>query len=281
MLVDDTVSVTSRSPCVPRHITAHPLTRVKFTIFSRFTQCGLLATIFLLISCSAAGNTEPQISVKPTLLPLKFIAGPTGFAIAGDRTIATPLALISIGAKVNLPAKDDGVIRIVIRDRKRAGIGLDDIYDIKSGDGDFEAVTNGTTVIQVNRERELTIDVTDAHIGSIEFRRVSPVAFEDTSREPSRWSKHWQTLPFEYNSWTLTRWAYDDSTIGKWYGAGFAIFLIRLVAATLLAIFDFLLVAIFFVAGFFYLFSETARNIFYGFLSIFIIWVGIQLWLSP
>jgi hypothetical protein len=56
--------------------------------------------------------------------------------------------------------------------------------------------------------------------------------------------------------------------MGKWYGAGFAIFLARLLVATLLAVIDSLLVAVFFFAGLFYLFSETARNIYYGFVEL-------------
>lgn len=59
--------------------------------------------------------------------------------------------------------------------------------------------------------------------------------------------------------------------MGKWYGIGFAIFLARLIVAIFLAVIDSLLVAAFFFAGLFYLFSETARNIYYGLLVIAIL----------
>jgi hypothetical protein len=132
-------------------------------------------------------------------------------------------------------------------------------------------------VIQITGEREVIIDVTDARIESIEFRKVSLATFEGNKQGSSRWSKHWQTLPFGYHPWSLTRWAYDDSTMSKWYGAGFAIFLVRLIVATFLAIIDFLLVTAFFFAGLFYLFNETARNIYYGFLALLVLW-GVINW---
>jgi hypothetical protein len=65
----------------------------------------------LLNACGATGDVQPGISFKSEFL--------------------------------------DDEIRVVIRDRKRGGIGLDDIYDVKTGGGKFEAVTNGKTVIQI------------------------------------------------------------------------------------------------------------------------------------
>lgn len=59
--------------------------------------------------------------------------------------------------------------------------------------------------------------------------------------------------------------------MSKWYGAGFVIFLARLIVAILLAVIDFLLVTIFFFAGLFYMFNETVRNIYYGLLVIIIL----------
>jgi len=274
---DETASAALSSERIP---TTNFLNRIKCT-FLRFVRYGLLAAIFLLNACSTAGDAEPAIDLKPTLLPLKFTITPSGVVVTGDRTIVTPLGLISIGAKINLPSKDDDAIRVIIRDRDREGIGFDEIYDIKAGYGSFEAVTNGTTVIQVTAEREVIIDVTDAQIESIELRKVVLANFEDNaqglSRLSERWDEHWQTLPIGYHAWSLTRWAYDDSTIDKWYGVGFVAFLMRLIIATLLAIIDFALVIAFFFGGIFYLFSETARNVCYGFLVIFII---VALWVA-
>lgn len=263
--------MTSSSGCIPRHVAARTLNRTREIVFSGLARYGFLVAIFLLNACGAAGEVGPAIGFKPYLLPVKLTVTQSGVDIAGDRNIVTPLGLVSIGARIKLPAKEGDSIRVIIRDQKRGGIGLDDIYDVKAGGGSFEAVTNGTTVIRVTSEREVVIDITDARIESIEFRKVSPAAFEGNGQDSSRWSEHWQTLPFGYHSWLLARWAYDDSTIEKWYGAGFTIFLARLIVATLLAIIDFLLVMVFFFAGLFYLFGETARNVYYGFLAIFVL----------
>lgn len=64
--------------------------------------------------------------------------------------------------------------------------------------------------------------------------------------------------------------------MGKWYGAGFVIFLAPLIVATLLAVIDHLFVVAFFFAGLFYLFNETARNIYYDFLALLVLWVIIR-----
>jgi hypothetical protein len=117
----------------------------------------------------------------------------------------------------------------------------------------------------------VVIDVTDARIENIEFRKVSPANFESNRQNSSRWSEHWRTLPFGYHPWSLARWVYDDSTMSKWYEVGFAIFLVRLTVAILLAVVDLILVTIFFFAGLLYVLNETARNIYYGLVAIMIL----------
>lgn len=114
----DTATVTSGSSCVPRRVAVHALNRIHGTAFSRFVRYGFLVVLFLLNACGAAGDIQPGISFKPTLLPVKFTAGPSGFVVTGDRTIVTQFGLFSIGAKFDLPTKDDDEIRVVIRDRK-------------------------------------------------------------------------------------------------------------------------------------------------------------------
>ncbi|MGH3566387.1 MAG: hypothetical protein ACRDRH_10195 [Pseudonocardia sp.] len=256
----------------------HPALRWSGTLISkflRFARCGLLVGIFLLSACSIPEDVDPQVSFKPILLPVKFTLSPDGLVITGDGTLVTGFGLISIGAKVELPAKKEESIRVVIRDRNQLGIGLDDIYDVRTGDGSFEVVTNGTTRIQAKSEGEVIIDVTDAQIKSIEFLKVAPASLDEegaATDSTSSWSMHWQSLPFGYHPWDLTRFAYDDSTIDRWYGAGFALFLVRLALAALLAFIELFLAAVLFVAAFFYmLFGETGRNVFYGLLSLFVL----------
>ncbi|MGO9162068.1 MAG: hypothetical protein ACLP7J_15375, partial [Streptosporangiaceae bacterium] len=51
-----------------------------------------------------------------------------------------------------------------------------------------------------------------------------------------------------YKPFMLCGWAYDDSTLTKWYGIGFIWFLLRLVLAAFLFIVD-LVFTIFFLIG--------------------------------
>jgi hypothetical protein len=238
--------------------------------------------IFLMsAACSAANDAGPSVSYKPLLLPVKLNATASGFVITGDRTLVTPLGLVSIGANVRLPTKDERTIRVAIRDRKRGGVGFDDIYDVEAGYGNFEAITNGTTRIQVSSDRQVLIDVTDARVESIEFRKVTPATLKESDDEnflsqwwSRHWNRHWETLPFGYHPWILTRFMYEDSTIGKWYGIGFAYFLVRLIVAVILAIIEFFIFAALFLAAIFYLlFGETGRNVCYGILSLFLLFM--------
>lgn len=258
-----------------------PLRRTVVCLTTSFVTCGLLVVIFLVSACATANDVGPSVSYKPPLLPVKLTATTSGFVITGDRTLVTHLGTVSIGANVRLPAKDEGTIRVVIRDRKRGSVGSDDIYNVEAGYGNFEAVTNGTTRIQVSSDRQVLIDVTDARVESIEFREVAPAALKESDDEnfllqwwSRHWSRHWETLPFGYHPWSLTRFMYDDSTIDKWYSIGFAYFLARLIVAVILAIIEFFIFAALFLAAIFYLFfGETGRNICYGLLSLFLLFM--------
>ena len=256
-----------------------PLTIVRLT--TSFVTCGLLVVIFLMSACSTTNDAGPSVGFQPILLPVKLTATSSGFTITGDRTLVTPLGLVSIGANVRLPEKGEKTIRVTIRDRKRGGVGFDDIYDVEAGYGNFEAVTNGTTRIQVSSDRKVLIDVTDARVESIEFGQVEPATLKEPDDEnflsqwwSRHWSRHWETLPFGYHPWSLTRFMYEDSTIDKWYGIGFVYFLVRLIVAGILAIIEFFIFVALFLAAIFYLFfGETGRNICYGLLSLFLLFI--------
>ena len=60
-----------------------------------------------------------------------------------------------------------------------------------------------------------------------------------------RWHKGWD-LSF-YHPFSFSRWAYDDSTIGKWYGVGFVWFFLRLALALVLGLVDIALSLVFLV----------------------------------
>ncbi len=88
------------------------------------------------------------------------------------------------------------------------------------------------------------------------------------------WAKSW------YKPYGLARWAYSDSTIEKWYGAGFVWFLLRLLFSVFLGLIDTLL-TLGFVLGqlAFIIFGPTGRDVTYGFLVLGFI-VLVIAWLS-
>jgi hypothetical protein len=125
---------------------------------------------------------------------------------------------------------------------------------------------DGTTVIAVH-DGQVLIDVTDGSIKKIEFRQAATTAPEQHSGwwhgVSAQWNSGWS--PSIYKPFMLSKWAYDDSTIDKWYGLGFVWFLIRLALALLLAIADIILSLIFLLAQLAYLFfGPTGRNIVWG-----------------
>jgi hypothetical protein len=93
----------------------------------------------------------------------------------------------------------------------------------------FAAGVNGTTTISVSQDQVL-IDVTTGKVQEITFKRVDSQLAEAsggigwwhtvTSRWDEGWARSW------YKPFMLSSWAYDDSTITKWYGIGFLWFLV-------------------------------------------------------
>ncbi|MFD0689777.1 hypothetical protein [Actinomadura fibrosa] len=113
--------------------------------------------------------------------------------------------------------------------------------------------------------------MTQAETKSIEFKPAQ-AAIQETSPNLlsgawKRWQRYWDDS--FYSPLALSRWAYDDSTMGKWYGIGFIWFLVRLIIALFLSIFDIILILVCIVAAIFYVFfGTTGRNIAYGICSL-------------
>ncbi|MBI4771454.1 MAG: hypothetical protein HY784_13860 [Chloroflexi bacterium] len=79
----------------------------------------------------------------------------------------------------------------------------------------------------------------------------------------------WQPWPLGYHPFALAKWAYDDSTIGQWYGLGFLWFLLRFVLAVLLGLLDLVLIVVLGVGVLLHsLLGVTARNVYFGFLAL-------------
>lgn len=226
--------------------------------------------IILLVGLSGCGNGgSVQGAYKPTFLPFKINYSPeSGMTVTGDRSLVTPLGEFSIGAKYTLPRRPADAIRVILRGRVAR---FDKIYDLGGHAGEFEATLNGTMKIQVN-DRTVTLDITQAEVKSVEFRPAQQTAQEASpnllSKAIDRWRLYWNEG--FYSPLALSRWAYDDSAMGKWYGLGFVWFLVRLVLALILGILDIVLILVcVFAACFYVFFGATGRNIAYGLCSLF------------
>jgi len=238
----------------------------------------LLAALLPASACDQ-GTTEPSAGFKPILLPVKFSIGPQGVSVTGDSSIVTPIGEFSITARYTLPNRPRDSIFVIIRDYKRGRDGTDDIYLVRSGGDNFTAVVNGETTIGV-RDGQVTIDITKGTIKSIQFQQIEPVAAKAEqgaieawwSNGVRKWNAGWKSS--FYKPFAMTRWAYDDSTIGKAYGLGFVWFMLRFTLTVVLAVVDLLLTLIFVVAqGAYWFWGPTGRNIVWGLVALPIFWL--------
>ncbi|MGJ6962524.1 hypothetical protein ACSDR0_11505 [Streptosporangium sp. G11] len=233
----------------------------------------LLLMILVLAGCSASGV---EGSYRPAFIPVKFTVNPSGdLQISGESSLVTPVGVFSIGAKYDLPSRDGDAIYVIIRDgnasHDRSIAGFDHIYEIKSGAGEFKAVVNGTTSIQVVN-REVLIDITQGTVQTIEFTGAEAVLRERPADIMTRWEDYWASS--FYVPFALSRWAYDDSTMSKWFGIGFVWFLIRLLVALVLFVVDvFLTLGCVLAAVAFVIFGPTGQNIMYGLEVLFTLFV--------
>ena len=233
---------------------------------SRKNCIALIVIALIGVLCSACGGAvNPDFSYKaPAFLPFHFNIGkqdnnPT---ISGNVSWITELGVFSIGGQYELPPSQSGTMRVILENRRT---GFDRIYQVRTDGDEFAAVVNGTTTISVSND-EVTIDITNGSIRSISFKRVdnqipeaqsggnpvSHVANTAADRWDSGWDRSW------YKPFMLSSWAYDDSTVTKWYGAGFVLFLLRLILAMVLGLFDFVFTIFFFIGQLFILCFGTS-----------------------
>lgn len=212
-----------------------------------------LATLLILICSACGGNVTPNASYSaPDFLPFHISIGkhegnPT---ISGNASWITELGVFSIGAQYELPPAAPGYIRVIIRNRRT---GFDRVYQVRTNGDQFAAVVNGTTTIDVSQDQVL-IDISDGKIQEISFKRVNVQVGEAksgigwwhtvTSRWDEGWARSW------YKPFMLSSWAYDDSTVTKWFGLGFLWFLIRLIFACILGVVDLIFTVLFFFGQF-------------------------------
>jgi hypothetical protein len=239
---------------------------------------GILPVLLGVITaaCDTGSGTEVRGSYRPPVLPVKFVWSPSGVSISGDNSIVTPIGIFSIGAQYSLPREEDSIY-VIMRDRDEGVTGFDHTYKVESGSGEFIAVVDGRTTIQVANRRVL-IDVTGGNVRTIEFKKAEPIVPQSTIGLVREW-KEYSTSSF-YAPFSLTKWAYDDSTISKWYGVGFVWFLLRLALAVFLLIFvDLPLTVVFVTAGTAYvLFGVTGRNVIYGLAALVLLLFVVFSW---
>jgi hypothetical protein len=232
----------------------------------------VLSLLLGLILSGCGGTIEPEGSWRPFFLPCEISVGYDGKStISGSVSCATDIGEFSIGAKYVLPQQSSSSIYVILRDRRT---GFDHVYAVHTqGGGEFNAVVNGTTSITVTNDQVL-IDITDGTIRQIRFKEVqNPIAEGSSSGNwweqhvAARWDAGWAQS--WYKPYALAKWAYDDSTIEKWFGIGFIWFLLRLVLSIALALVDTVLTMGFFIGQFaFIIFGPTGRDVIYGFMIL-------------
>ncbi|MGR6916036.1 hypothetical protein ACU635_17495 [[Actinomadura] parvosata] len=238
------------------------------------TVVRVLMVAVAVLAASGCAGTDIKASYHPPFLPVKLEWGPGGLNITGESQLVTPLGVIAIGAEYPLPGKKADALYVIFRDHLTSPdhpeiAGHDHIYQVDSGAGQFTAVVNGTALIQVT-DRQVLIDVPAGTVQTVEFKGAQPIVKERVSTFGEQWQAYWDAC--FYSPMMLSRWAYDDSTIGDWFGLGFLWFLARLVLAMVLGVVDLmLLVGCTAAAGCFALFGPTGRNMAYGVEALFLL----------
>ncbi|MFF0720464.1 hypothetical protein [Micromonospora sp. NPDC003816] len=237
--------------------------------------------LLVLVLAGCDPEAEGKVRYKPVLLPVALTIGPDGVAVEGETSFINPIGEFSIGAEYSLPPRDGGTIYVLLRDRKRGKTGFDKVFRVQTGRDQLTVVVNGKTMIQV-KDGQVLIDITGGSVKKIQFKQSEATAKESGDpfwvKAGAKWSKGWQASI--YKPFMLTRWAYDDSTIDKWYGLGFVWFLLRLALTLVLLLVDLMLSSIFLVAQIAYLiFDGTGRNVVWG-IAILAALVAVFRWLS-
>lgn len=238
----------------------------------------LALALALLGAVSSCGSgVQPTVAYQPDILPIKINVSADGVSVEGSKDIITPIGVFSIGAQYALPEREEETIYVIVRDRKKGNVGYDTVYKVRTGKDSFSAIVNGTTSIEVH-DGQVIIDVTDGSIQTIEFKRAGPGLAEQSggnkpwSSTQAKWNAGYDSS--WYHPFALAKWAYDDSTIGKWCGVGFVWFLLRLVLSLVLGVVDIILSVVFLLAQLVYMAAgATGRNIVWG-LFVLLLVVG-------
>ncbi|MDQ1294083.1 MAG: hypothetical protein QG608_1966 [Actinomycetota bacterium] len=232
----------------------------------------LLAVIFASLVVGCGGQTDVKTGYQPPYLPVRFVySAEGGFRIEGESEIVTLVGRFSIGADYSIDPPDSQQIVVILRDRDE---GEDRIFRVRSGEGVFTAELNGSTTVQIV-DRQVLIDVTNGSVKSVSLKRTPGAGIRE--KKPNWWTERrdaWNVGWSEswYEPYAMTRWAYDDSTIGKAYGLGFAWFLFRLALAIGLAVIDTILSFFFLLGQIAYVIGgPTWRNIVHGVAVLFVI----------
>lgn len=268
-------------PCRVRETIRAILTRV-FIIGGVIRRSGaLLLTLVLSLSVAACGangsDVRPDVEYKPVLLPVKFVVDTDGVYVTGESSMVTPIGVFTLNANYNLVPSQNSTY-VVIRNRKQRPEPADNVYKVRTGGDRLTAVLDGHIEIAVANGM-VTIDVTAAKVSFIQLRQTRVVA---AAAKPTGMALWWHNSVAKWNSgyarspykpFVLTRWAYDDSTIGKYYGAGFIWFLIRLAVAIVFVLPDLVLTLVFLVGQFcYFFFGPTGANIVWGVFLLLIVW---------
>ena len=263
--------------CDDRHVadsvrttcpTGREATSIGFFPSTKKILCLALAFLITVV-CAACTENNPGASVtyKPEFLPVHLSLSSSGVSIGGDTSLITPIGTFSIGASYLLLPQYNGTY-VVLRNRTT---GYDKIFEVHYGGDQFSAVIDGITTINVSNGQVL-IDVTAGNVKEVTFKRVpneTPKQSQPSWLHPitARWDAGWEQS--WYKPFALTRLAYNDSTIGKWYGIGFVWFLLRLILTIAFFIIDAILSLGFLLGQIgFLLFGATGRNVIYGILVL-------------
>ncbi|MFG1942603.1 hypothetical protein [Nonomuraea sp. NPDC048826] len=231
-----------------------------------FRAATALALVFMLGAAGCAGSGV-KASYHPALLPVKLEWGNGAIKITGEKSIVTPIGVFAVGLEHPVVAKKENALYVIFRNRDASlpgstVAGVDHVYEVLSGGGRFVAVVNGTATIEISKQ-EVLIDVTDGTLKVVEFKGAQAVVQEQPGGIGKRWQEFWDDC--FYSPMALSRWAYDDSTMDRWYGLGFLWFLVRLILALVLGVVDLILTVGCFLAAVGYLVAgTTGRNIVYG-----------------
>lgn len=246
-----------------------------------FLRAVAAVALVMMVGVSGCAASEVKASYRPALLPVKLEWGNGDMNITGETSIVTPVGVFSVGLEHAVVAKKkEDALYVVFRNRdaRLPGApvaGVDHVYEVLSSGGRFVAVVNGTATIEIS-DQEVLIDVTDGALKVVEFKGAQAVVQEQQNGLVLRWQQFWDNC--FYSPMTLSRWAYDDTTIDAWYGLGFLWFLIRLSFALVLGVVDLILTfGCFLAAVAFLVAGPTGRNIVYGIEALIVLFVGSQL----